>query len=76
MQGIGQITSATMKGSKGRKFESMLGDLQTVLFDKGLDKNMEFEADKSGMETAYRTGYDPSAMIEVLRSLKQVKKDS
>ncbi len=54
----------------------MLGDLQTVLFDKGLDKGMEYEADKSGMEIAYRTGYDPSGMIEVLQSLKKRRSQS
>ena len=49
----------------------MIGDLQGVLFDKGLDKEMEFEADLSGMEAAYRTGYDPSAMIGVLYMLHE-----
>jgi predicted Zn-dependent protease len=76
LQGVGQISAATMDGEKGQQFESMLGDLQTVLFDKGLDKNMEFEADKSGMEIAYRTGYDPSGMIKVLQSLQHVQSGS
>ncbi len=76
LQGAGQITAATMEGEKGQQFESMLGDLQTVLFDKGLDKNMEFEADKSGMQMAYRTGYDPRGMIEVLQSLQRVQSES
>ena len=76
LQGVGEITAATMEGDKGDQFESMLGDLQTVLFDKGLDKGMEYEADKSGMEIAYRTGYDPSGMIEVLQSLKKARSQS
>ncbi len=76
LQGVGEITAATMEGDKGDQFESMLGDLQTVLFDKGLDKGMEYEADKSGMEIAYRTGYDPSGMIEVLQSLKKRRSQS
>jgi len=32
---------------------------------------MEFEADLTAMNTAYRTGYDPGGMIEVLQALKQ-----
>jgi predicted Zn-dependent protease len=68
-EGVGKVTAATMKGDKGKEFQGMIGDLQTVLFDKGLDKPMEFEADLSGMEAAYRTGYDPSAMIMVLKAL-------
>jgi predicted Zn-dependent protease len=70
-EGVGKVTAATMKGDKGKEFQSMIGDLQTVLFDKGLDKSMEFEADLSGMEAVYRTGYDPSAMITVLNTLQQ-----
>jgi predicted Zn-dependent protease len=65
-----------MKGNKGKQFESMIGDLQTVLFDKGLDKNMEFEADSAAMETAYRSGYDPRGMITVLKKLKKLEASS
>lgn len=71
LQGVGTITVANMKGESGKKFESMIGDLQTVLFDKGLDQGMEFEADLAAMETVYRTGYDPSAIIKVLEKLKK-----
>jgi predicted Zn-dependent protease len=70
-EGVGKITAASMKGDKGKEFQGVIGDLQTVLFDKGLDKAMEFEADLSGMEAAYRTGYDPSAMVMVLKALQE-----
>jgi predicted Zn-dependent protease len=76
LQGVGKISAATMKGSKGKQFESMIGDLQTVLFDKGLDKEMEFEADSAAMETAYRTGYDPRGMISVLKKLQKIETSS
>ncbi len=72
-KGVGKITSATMEGEKGKQFEDMIGGLENVLFDKGLDKNMEFEADLSAMETAYRTGYDPNGLVEVLRELKRIE---
>jgi predicted Zn-dependent protease len=71
LQGAATITAATMKGSEGKKFESMIGDLQSTLFDKGLDQGMEYEADQAALETAYRTGYDPSAMVSALRKLQQ-----
>jgi predicted Zn-dependent protease len=71
--GVGQITAATMKGDKGAQFESMIGDLQNVLFDKGLDQNMEYEADASAMETAYRTGYNPAGLMETLQSLHRIE---
>lgn len=75
-EGVGTITAASVKGNKGKKFASAIGDMQTVLFDKGLDKEMEFEADLAAMETAYRTGYDPSAMIRVLEKLQKLEASS
>jgi predicted Zn-dependent protease len=70
-EGVGKITAATMKGDKGQQFQSMIGDLQGVLFDKGLDQNMEYEADRAAVETAYRTGYDPAAFTRVLEMLRR-----
>ena len=74
--GVGKITAATMEGKKGKEFENMIGGLQDTLFDKGLDQNMEFEADTSAMETAYRTGYDPNGLIQVLTELKRIQSQS
>lgn len=68
-EGAAKIGTAGMKGEQGQKYRAMIGDLQTVLFDKGLDQNMEFEADRSGMDFAYRTGYDPAGLIRVLEML-------
>jgi predicted Zn-dependent protease len=71
LSGVGKLTAAGMKGEKGEQFQGMIGDLQTVLFDRGLDKNMEYEADLAAMGTAYRTGYDPMGMIRVLEMLRR-----
>ena len=51
----------------------MIGDLQTVLFDKGLDKELEFEADAAAVEAAYRTGYDPRGLVNVLKKLQKIE---
>lgn len=74
--GVGQITAASMKGDKGAQFESMIADMQNVLFDKGLDQNMEYEADLSAMETSYRTGYNPAGITETLQSLQKLEATS
>ncbi|QXE87036.1 M48 family metalloprotease [Geomonas nitrogeniifigens] len=71
LQGASAITAATMKGSKGQQFESMVGDMQSTLFDKGLDQGMEYEADQAALETTFRTGYDPAAFVSVLQKLKK-----
>lgn len=70
-KGVGKISTANMKGEKGQQYQQMIGDLQSVLFDRGLDKSMEYEADSSGIETAYKTGYDPEGLIRVLEKLQQ-----
>ena len=75
-QGVGTITAASVGGDKGKKFASAIGDMQAVLFDKGLDKDMEYEADLAAMESTYRTGYDPSAMIRVLEKLQKLEASS
>ena len=75
-QGVGTITSASVGGDKGKQFASAIGDMQAVLFDKGLDKEMEFEADLAAMETTYRTGYDPSAIIRVLEKMQKLEASS
>ncbi len=73
LSGVGTITAATMKGDQGKQFQSMVGDLQEVLFVKGLDKDLEFQADAMAMESAYRTGYDPRGLIEVLQKLQRIE---
>lgn len=75
-EGAGKITATTVGGGTGEKFKGIVDDLQNTLFDKGLDKNMEFEADEAGMEIAYRTGYDPTGMIRVLKMLQKKEADA
>ena len=65
-----------MGGGQGKKLADTIGSMQTVLFDKGLDKDMEYEADLAAMETAYRTGYDPAAFIRVLEKLQKLENTS
>jgi beta-barrel assembly-enhancing protease len=76
LQGATSISTASMKGDKGKQYTSMVGDLQGVLFDKGLDKNLEFEADLAGMAAAYRAGYNPAALLGVLKKLKAIEAKS
>ncbi len=74
LQGVGTITSAAMKGEQGQQFKALIGELQTTLFDTGLSHKMEYAADLSGMDTAYRTGYGPNGLIEALQILRSEEK--
>ena len=73
LQGMGTITVEAVGGEKSKEFGLMINGLQSILFDKGLDGQMEYEADLTAMKTAYNTGYDPTGMPEVLRELKQME---
>lgn len=75
LQGVGTIAAAT-SGGKGKEYQALIGDLQSKLFDQGLDKGMEFEADLAAMETSYRAGYNPLAMIRVLERLQKLEASS
>lgn len=75
MEGITRISGATLGSEKAKEFIASINELKSVLFDRGLDQNMEFEADRAGMETAYRTGYNPEAFLRVLDMLETKKSE-
>jgi predicted Zn-dependent protease len=72
LQSIGKITMTAMKKDPGviNQLTSLTTD---VLFNKGVDKEMEFEADRKGTEYAYRTGYDPSGLMRFIRTLQDYR---
>jgi len=72
LQGIGRITMAALK--KDPTLVNQLTSLTTdVLFNRGVDKEMEFEADRKGTEYTYRTGYDPGGLMRFIRTLQEYK---
>jgi predicted Zn-dependent protease len=50
-------------------FDKLIDEVSNVLFTKGLDKNLEFEADKYGREFAYRMGYYPGGLQDFIYRL-------
>jgi predicted Zn-dependent protease len=44
-----------------------------LLLEKGLDKDLEFEADREGVKYAIRAGYDPKALDRFLERLAETK---
>ena len=47
-----------------------------LLLEKGLDKELEFEADREGVKYAIRAGYEPRALDQFLQRLLEQKKKS
>ena len=58
-------------GDKYKEKYGALVDMATeVLFTKGLDKSMEYEADQFGTEYAYLAGYHPAGLRDFLVTMK------
>lgn len=51
-------------------FSNVIDAATDMLFEKGLDKEMEFEADTVGIEYTYRAGYHPNGLRDYLTTLK------
>lgn len=68
LQGVSSLTLAVMDKNPGM-FDKILNEVSNILFTKGLDKNLEFEADKYGREFAYRMGYYPGGLQNFIRKL-------
>ncbi|MEI6970940.1 MAG: M48 family metalloprotease [bacterium] len=54
------------------QFKELVDAATDTLFDKGLDKKFEFEADTVGTEIAVISGYDPKGLMEFLKKLEKM----
>lgn len=68
LAGFGALTIG-MLGQDPDLFDKVLEQAAEILFTKGLEKDMEFEADKVGSEYAYRVGYRPEGLKNFLSVL-------
>ena len=72
LQGISALTLTVMDKNSGL-FDKLIDEVSNVLFTKGLDKNLDFEADRYGREFAYRMGYYPGGLQNFIRKLGKNK---
>lgn len=52
-------------------FEDVLGDVVSVLVERGYDRKFEYEADESALKFTTSTGYAPSGLTTFLEVLKK-----
>lgn len=67
LQGLSQVAAAADEGAE--EYAAAVDQATEVLFDKGLDKNFEYEADRVGCDLAALAGYDPAGMPSFLNKL-------
>ncbi|MEE2986897.1 MAG: M48 family metalloprotease [Nitrospinota bacterium] len=70
LKGLSSLTMTVMDKDPGL-FDKVINEVSNILFTRGLDHNLEYEADKFGTEYAYRTGYFPGGLKDFLKILGQ-----
>ena len=64
-------TYLTGKAGVGLSIMAAAAAGMNMLTEKGLDKELEYEADHEGVKYAIRAGYEPRAMISFLKRLEE-----
>ncbi len=72
LRGVSDLTLTAMDKDP-EMFKNIINDISKTLFEKGLDQNLEYEADKIGTEFAYRVGYNPRGLTDFLMTLKKIQ---
>ncbi|MCA9484360.1 MAG: M48 family metalloprotease [Nitrospina sp.] len=72
LQGFSQLTTSILDSDPG-VLENIVKEMSETLFTKGLDQGLEFEADKFGMEYAYRVGYFPGGLRDFMKVLNKAQ---
>lgn len=62
--------SAAAFDKNAAQYGELVNEATKTLFDKGLDKGFEYEADSVGTEIAVLSGYDPRGLVLFLKKLE------
>lgn len=66
---VSDFTFSAMKKDP-KLFSNVIREVTDKLFEKGLDKDLEYEADAVGIEYAFRAGYNPRGLHNYLTTLR------
>lgn len=66
---VSDFTFSAMKKNP-ELFSNVIQEVTNKLFEKGLDKDLEYEADAIGIEYAFRAGYNPRGLHNYLTTLR------
>ena len=59
--------------TKGGTQNALTYQIVDLLLQRGFSRSEELEADRLGVETAYKAGYDPQGMIDFLQYLQKIE---
>jgi len=62
---------ATIANKDISKYSKIMNQVNELLFEKGLDQSMEYEADKIAIDIVTRVGYRPDGLYDFLLNLKK-----
>ena len=68
LQGVSSLSLSLMDKDPAI-FGKLIDEVSGVLFTRGLDKDLEYEADQVGLEYAYRVGYSPGGLSDFIKTL-------
>lgn len=66
--GTAEVTAAALDADP-KLFDELVKETAKTLFETGLDKDKEMDADRIGTDYAHRLGYDPNGLRDFLRTL-------
>lgn len=69
---VSDFTFSAMKKNP-ELFSNVIREVTDKLFEKGLDKDLEYEADAIGIEYAFRAGYNPRGLHDYLTTLRGLR---
>lgn len=66
---VGEVTASYLADNP-EVFDAVVDNATSTIFDKGLDQSKEVQADRVGVDYAWRVGYDPAALGRFLDRLE------
>ena len=73
--GTAEVSAAYLNANPA-VFDKLVDETSKTLFEKGLDRSKELDADRIGVDFARRVGYDPAGLRDFLKKLEARQGDA
>lgn len=70
---MGQAMSGSASANKLMMYRNSVSDMLDTIIKNGYSQTYEFEADREAIKLLAASGYDPAAMVDVLKVLQRVQ---